>query len=77
MDKFKVGQRIIATNNHTGNYRIINQKGTILYTSFDYCGIVFDNNIGGHNCDKICKEGHGYYVDIRDLKISNINKRIC
>ena len=70
--EFKVGDRVEYINNYC---RIkIGQKGTILGLDKDskhLIAVEFDNNISGHNCDGLGKQGHCYWLKEEYLKLIN------
>lgn len=73
--KWKVGVRVLCEDAY--DERNTNQlKGTIVHINkyfkgriHDDIGIEFDQYMNGHNCNGHAKEGHGWYIPLRKLKI--------
>jgi len=67
----KVGMRIIGKENY--NKRIINQLGTIVEIQGEddgSVGIIFDNDINGHDLGRYdCEEGHGWWMGREDFVV--------
>lgn len=76
---FKIGDRVKCVRRPYGDYvgKGYNMLGTIkgfigpekgvptqYYSAFcDIIGIEFDEDIGGHTCDGIAKDKHGWYLN--------------
>ena len=74
--KFKVGDRVkVKKDTVTLNIRTVGEFGTVkkLYTdnyySNNYYSVEFDKFVGGHDCNGLAKDGHGWNVveDALDL----------
>ena len=61
MSKFAIGDRVLCTC-AVGWEDIYDAVGTILETDDDIFGIVFDDDIHGHNLNGKCDDGHGWWV---------------
>lgn len=50
------------------------KKGRIVCTGHRDYGVEFDDHIGGHDCEGHAREGHGWYVPERYLRVIKTNK---
>ena len=60
--KFKVGDRVkVKKDIVTINRRTVGKCGTVKELLTDnYCSVEFDEFVGGHDCNGLAKEGHGW-----------------
>ena len=66
MAKFKIGDRVKAIKEYSGNYEIVGKIGTIVGMHGCNCGLIgveFDDNIGryAHTCEGKGKDGHCWW----------------
>ena len=66
MVKFKIGDRVKAIKEYSGNYEIVGKIGTIVGICGFNCGLIgveFDDKIGvgGHDCEGKGKYGHCWW----------------
>lgn len=70
--KYKVGDKIIMTENWQG-LTLKEYRGKIIECLYDdIYGIGFEKNVCGHNCAGNCEEGHGWYIEGWYFKIDDI-----
>lgn len=63
MKSFKIGDRVEFTG-HCGNANLkVGYTGTIVVIDHASIGVVWDNDIGGHNLGGECEYGYGWFVD--------------
>ena len=67
---YEVGDRVVATGAMSGNYRIVDVKGTILkiYPDEGKYAVEFDKRIDGHSCGHLGKNGYCWFVTQNYLK---------
>lgn len=76
--QYRVGDRVIAIQEYDRNKNIINQEGIIIDINYDLkeYGVKFNNHIDGHDLNRRCEDGHGWWVLSSRLKLININHRV-
>ena len=67
--EFQIGDRVIGKGIGRGDMK--NVPGTVKSATDEHSILVeFDENIRGHNGNRNCKDGHGWFCDIRQLKLA-------
>lgn len=67
---FKIGDRV----RYIGGFCLIKIKpdedeGTVVIVDGDSVGVEWDRNVDGHDCDGLCKSGHGWYIGKESVKL--------
>lgn len=58
---FEIGDRVICTGVYDGNRKIVGVAGTICGPLREtWCGVEYDDDIGGHNCHGNCDAPYGW-----------------
>lgn len=73
---FKLGDRVIVTRRHPqGNETLCpGDMGTVCNissSSIHPIGVQWDRSVSGHNCDKCCTTGYGWYVHPTDIALQD------
>ena len=68
MTKFKIGARVIGIKDVNGK-GLVGLKGTILHNYAFSTAIKWDKDMGGHDCDGLCKDGYGWEVHNRHIRL--------
>ena len=63
-----IGQRVKILDTSSVKPIIIGKVGTICKINTFSIGIHFDKFIHGHNCEKTCPMGHGWFVPKSDFE---------
>lgn len=88
MNKFQIGDKVIVTaHKEEMEYPRISSKRDLFNLVGTICGacnswldgsisykVAFEENIGGHDCDGMCKDGHGQNVNEKYLKLYDEKK---
>ena len=78
--EFKVGDRVKVVREELFEPHILGKVGTVkkyCHGNRDLVGVVFDDDVNGHNLSGICKCGHGWFCKIENLeRITNNLERI-
>lgn len=88
MNKFQIGDKVIVTaHKEEMEYPRISSKRDLFNLVGTICGacnswldgsisykVAFEKNIGGHDCDGMCKDGHGQNVNEKYLKLYDEKK---
>ena len=68
MTKFKIGARVIGIKDVNGK-GLVGLKGTILHNYENSTAIKWDKDMGGHDCNGLCKDAYGWNVDNDTIKL--------
>ena len=69
---FEIGDRVCLIVDHPGENRTLmtGSCGTIVQLDYDGAGVEWDQEIKeGHTCDGTAMDGHGWFVDQRNLRL--------
>ena len=78
MSSFKLGDKVVLIVD-SYNIRlekesigIIVEEEDIETMSEGYIGVDWGKNVQGHTCNRNCKDGNGWRVPAKDLKLNNL-----
>ena len=61
----KIGDRVACIKEFEDRKETLNCYGTVIAIDSNFCriGVHFDNHIKGHDCNRECPEGHGWFFN--------------
>ena len=66
---FNVGDEVVCVKAVWGYPRTLNQYGRVVCYTQSYCGVEFEENMYGHNCDGHGKQGYCLWVKPDSLRL--------
>lgn len=68
--EFSIGDRVVCVMAAFGYPRTLNKYGRVIYHS-EFCyGVEFEENVGGHDCDGLGKQGYCAWVKPHSLYLA-------
>lgn len=68
--EFKVGNKVKCVKDYDDKI-LIGMKGIIVDITSSSIGIEWEEDVGGHNCNKHCKDRYGYYVQKENIELTS------
>lgn len=65
---FKVGDKVVCNSTVGDAYKVFELRGIVVHIVGVRVGVDWGEYVGGHDCDRRCTPGFGWYVDYTDLR---------